>query len=459
MAASGLSVINLSIDALAFAIAAISLYFVSQQKPSHYPYVKSLLILVHVFFEGVVLLEILRNIFTSDPFLEVYTILATSFILWDVILLTVIAYSVYVRPGGRGALGRLRSIFLRWPHGFVLAAFIVFIGGAEVYLAAGHPYTVVPLTSLDGAVVPSTKFDNTFLAVSLLTLVFFLAYPTTLLIRETLQVKDHDIRRALVVLPFCWVGIGSELLVFNGYLVAIGYDLVAVGYAIAALVFGVAATIFRRASLLSSFFEPLPGVVSRQGPTLLKEAGSPLDVSMPVLLEVDPSTNYEAALTGYANEKISAGGLVYAFTSKGSPVYNSLAEIRGVRFYLMTSHVSYPKSSDKENELLVPQNDMAVLLDLLDKTTSSTSGTPISVVFDNISDFVLYLGFESSYKFVKQANEILDRPKVSSVYLMTIGAHDERVLSLTKSLFRMHAIYDSQGLRMTRGSGATPAPG
>ncbi len=460
MAASGLSIVNVTIDVFAFAVAAISLYFVSRQKTSSYPYVKSLLVLVHVFFEGVVFLEILRNFVETSSFLDIYTVFATSFILWDVVFLTVIAFAVYVRPGGKGVAGRLRAVFFRWPHGLILAAFVVFIGAAEAYLVVGHPYSGVSLATLDGVLglpsvtLESTAFNTNFLGVSLLTLVFFLAYPTTLLIRETLQVKDPDVRKALVVLPFCWVGIGSELLLFNGYLVAIGYDFIAVGYAIAAMVFGVAATIFRRASLLSSFFEPV-AVTAPRGPVpTAGRAGVVFDAGMPVLFEVDPSTNYETSLASYVGGKTASGGLVYVFTSKGSPVYNAIAGITGARFYLMTSHVSYPKTSDKENELLVPQNDMAVLLDLLDKTVASTAGTPLSVVFDNISDFILYLGFEASYKFVKQANEILDRPKVSSVYLMTMGAHDERVMSLTKSLFRMHAKYDSGGLKVTRGSGA-----
>jgi len=450
---SGPSVVNLSIDILTFAIAAISLYFVTQQKPSQYPYVKSLLILVHIFFEGVVVLETLRNVITTPSFTDLYTVGATSFILWDVVLLTIIAYSVYVRPGGRGILGRLKSIFLRWPHGFILATFLVYMGASEAYLGTQHPWSIVSLTTLDGVTLSSTSFNPTFLYDSLLTLVFFLAYPTLLLIRETLQVRDPDVKRALVILPFCWVGIGAELLFFNGYLVAIGFDLIAVGYVIAALAFGIAATIFRRASLISSFFQPIPGISPAVLPAARRE-GPVLAAALPALLVVDPAANYEAAVRDFAAEKVSRGGLVYVFTSKGSPIYNSLSALAGARFFILTSQVSYPKTSDKENELLVPQNDPAVLLDLLDKTIASTADTPVSFVIDSISDFILYLGFESSYKFVKQANEILDRPKVSSLYLITTGAHEERVMSLTKSLFRMHLTYDAAGLKVTRATSA-----
>lgn len=453
-----LSVVNLSSDALTFVIVAVSLYFVVKQRPSQFPYVRSLLILVHVFFEGVIIMEVVRNVVTSVGVIDWYTNIATTFILWDVVLLTAISYAVYLRPGGKGLGGRLRAIFLRWPHGLILACFTVFIGLTEVYLLFYHPYTEVKLSTLDDLIfpakiyLPNTAFNGVFLDLTFFTLLFFFAYPTVLLIRATLQVKDPDVRRALVVLPFCWGGIGTELFVFNGYLVSLGYDLVAIGYVVAAIVFGIAASIFRRATLLSTFFEPLavPGAVAP--PKFEERPETPLPSATPVLMEVDPSTSYERAIKGYAAVGASKGTLTYVFTSKGSPLYHSLASVAGVRFYLMTSQVSYPRPSDVPNELLVPENDVAVVLDLLDKTIASTGDSSVLLVFDSISNYVMYLGFESSYKFVKQANEILNQQRVTSIYLVTSGAHDEKQINLIRSLFRMHLAYGAAGLKVTKGS-------
>jgi hypothetical protein len=454
LAATGPSVINLSIDALAFVITAASLYFASRQKPSQYPYLKSLLILVHVFFEFIILLDAIRNVTSSPTYIDLYSVLAPNLVFWDVVLLTGIAYSVYVRPGGRGVLARLRSVFVRWPHGFILGAFVVFVAGAEGYLTYYRPYTVVQLSSIGGGVAASPRFNDTFLAISAVTLLFFLAYPTLLLVRATVQVKDPGVRRGFVALPFCWVGIGAEILVFNGYLVTVGYDFIAVGYAIAAVLFGVTASIFRRTSLLSTFFEPVAGVPSVAAPAVAGR-GAVLGGSVPVLLEVDPTTNYETALAELAKAKTASRGLVYVFTSKGSPVYNGLEGIPGVRFYLTTSQVAYPRPSDVPNELLVPENDVAVILDLLDKTVASTEGTPVLLIVDSISNYIMYLGFESAYKFVKQANEILGEPRVTGVYLVTSGAHDDKQTNLLRSLFRVHMAYAAIGLRVTKGARET----
>lgn len=452
MAPTSPSLLNLSIDALAFAITGISLLFVTRQKPSQYPYLKSILVLVHAVFEVIIVLDVMRNVLAGDPsYIGAYSVLAPDLVYLDVVLLTFLAFSVYVRPGGTGVGPRLKSIFGSLPHGPILAAFIIYIAAVEVFLSAFHPYRIVLLSSLGGYLIPSPRFNQTFLALSLGTLAFFLAYPTLLLVRSTAQVDDPGVRRRFLILPLCWVGIGAEVLIFNGYLVNAGYDFIAVGYAIAAALFGVTATIFRRSSLLSTFFEPI-----REGPVAAPPVpleGGVLDSPMPLLLEVDSSAGYEGALEGLAVTKTAAGGLVYVFTSRGSPVFGRLAEVHGVRFYVMTSGVSYPSASGKENELLIPRNDMAVMLDLIDKTVKSTAGTPVTLVFDSITDFVIYLGFESTYKFLKQANEILSRPGASGVYLVTSGAHDDRVMSLTRSLFRTHAVYDKGGVRITRGAG------
>ncbi len=452
------AVLSPAVDLLTFAIAAISVFYVYKQQPSQYPYVKGLLIGVHVFFEGVIVLELLRN-FYVDPtlpetqsFMQFYTIGATSFILWDVVLLTAISMSVNFRPGGVKIFGRIRAMFGRWPHGSIFSAFVVYIAVMELYLVTAAPYSVLQLTDVAGAVRISTQFNQLFLLLTVIVLLFFLSYPSVLLVSATRKAKDPDVRRALIILPAAWAGIGLELLIFNGYLITVGVDAVPFGYVIAAVAFATTAAIFRRASLLSSFFEPLPQVVPPTSPFSNRFATTGVSFEgAKSLLEVDPSTNYEDAVKEFAVEQISKGALVFAFTSRGSPVFNALVDLAGVRFYVLTTKVSYPKPSDFPNEVLVPQNDQAVLLDLLDKTATSTAGNKASVIFDSVTDQIQYGGFEGTYKFIKQSNEILSSPQASSLFLLTSGAHEERVLSLVRSLFPNHLTYDTRGLKLTRG--------
>lgn len=452
MPASGFPLVNLVVDVVAFEVTAASLYFVARQKRSQYPYLKSLLVLVHVVFELIIVQDVLRTLAKSPSLVGDYTVFAASLVFVDVLLLTLIAHSVRVRPGGKGFRERVRSIFGRRPHGPILAAFIGYLAAGEAYLLLYRPFEVVQLKTLGGSLAYSPRFGTVYLAVTGLTLVFFVAYPTFLLVREGLSARDLAMRRRFFVLPFCWVGVGVEILLFNGLLPARGYDYIAVGYAVAAVLFGVTAGIFRQTSVLSAFFEPVRGASLARGEVVPSEV-APLDSSIPLLLEVDPSSNFEPALAALARGKTSAGGLVFVFTSVGSPSHNALQGIQGIRFYLMTGQVSYPTRTEKENQLLVPQNDIAVLLDLIDRTVSSTGGAPLLLVFDSATDLILYLGFESTYKFLKQANEIVSKPAVSTVYLVVQGAHDERTSSLLKSLFRKQLMFDAAGLRVTRGPG------
>ena len=244
---------------------------------------------------------------------------------------------------------------------------------------------------------------------------------------------------------------GGNLFYFPGYLITPGDDLVGVGHIGISILIGVTALIFSRGSVLSTFYDPM--VVDRSAPQGA-EVVQALDVFAPILLMVDPAISFEKFLAKVARGKVAAGNLVYVFTSKGSPLHYAMTGMPGVRFYLMTDGVSYPGPTERSNELLVPQGDTAVILDLMDKTISTARRAAITIIFDSISDLVLYLGPETTYKFLKEGQQLIVPPNLTSIYLLTIGAQDERTLNLVKSLFRLHALLDPEGFRVTKGEDA-----
>jgi archaellum biogenesis ATPase FlaH len=171
-----------------------------------------------------------------------------------------------------------------------------------------------------------------------------------------------------------------------------------------------------------------------------------------LLLEDDPSVPYEQVVTDFARQSISNNQTVYVFTAKGSPIYTALHKMNGVRFYILSSKVAYPKPEENEpSQILVPANDQAVILDLLDKTINTAeSPSQVAIVFDSISDMILSASFESTYKFVKQVNEVTGNGKTTALFLMTLGAHEEKVVSFIRSLFPTQLVDDNAGLKMTR---------
>jgi archaellum biogenesis ATPase FlaH len=167
-----------------------------------------------------------------------------------------------------------------------------------------------------------------------------------------------------------------------------------------------------------------------------------------MLLEADPSANYERAVRDFATEMSAAGRAVFAFTSKGSPVYLLLSGVQGIRFFIL-SESSYPRAKEGSPEVMVPRSDYSALLSVMDDTVSK-SAQPKAMIFDNISSLILDAGFQECYKFLRQVNEILSHGDVISIFLVLSKAHDERTMNLLKNLYSGHLTYDAAGLHVVK---------
>jgi len=102
-------------------ITGVSAVYVYRQKTTEYPQVRNLLVMVHIFYMGVVTFEFARNFVPAPPdgqpvpmatqiFLSIYTISNTTFVLADVMLLTFVAVAIYYRPNGKKLSDILREV-------------------------------------------------------------------------------------------------------------------------------------------------------------------------------------------------------------------------------------------------------------------------------------------------------------------------------------------------------------
>ena len=437
-------------------ITATSALYVYRQKASDYPQVRNLLVMVHIFYMGVVAFELARD-FVPPPippvsqfttaFLAIYTISNTTFVLADVLLLTLVAIAIYYRPNGRKIVDILREVGRHQLGATLFVVYVLYVLIAEGYLLAAQPWCSTSAVAsscphvynLLGAQVVATEFNSQYLYMLLGILVVFLVYPTALFLAARRRTGDSQVRKAFAILPVVWIGIGVDLLVFDGYLLNAGLDATAVGYLFAAAAFSATAATFRRATVLSAFFQPgiAPAAVPPPSTTFSGRVGlKPEATSGRVfLLEVEPSSNFEEPIRDLANELGSAQKILFAFTSAGSPVSAALTGLGNVRFFTMTRKVSYPKEGERPDEVLVPSTDQSVLLNVLDKAIAANPDLRFGVVFDSVSDLILSSGLEMTYKFLKQANEMLTGNRITAVFLMTSGAHSEREVNVVKSLF------------------------
>jgi hypothetical protein len=162
------------------------------------------------------------------------------------------------------------------------------------------------------------------------------------------------------------------------------------------------------------------------------------------LLEVNPAASYERVVASFTEELTKSGCTLFIFTYRASPVYKLLAGDHALRFFVSTPEVSYLKKTDRENEILVPQSEFAVTLDLVSKTIESSKGDCVAFVFDSLSDNLVSSSFESTYKFLKSVNEVLAVPNVSALFLMTRGIHDSKIVATMRSQFPNHLVSESE---------------
>jgi len=331
-------------------ITGVSALYVVRQRTTEYVQVKDLLVFVHIFFMGVVTLELLRYFITSSAFLTVYTVTGTTLVLADVFLLTLVALAVYYTPRGRALVDVFREVFKHSTQAIILVLYGVFILFAAGYLAIVRPFGPQTVPNLIGALQGltsascaetlqfgscqvATLFNGPYLYVLLGILLIFMAYPSLLLYLARSRTKDEEVRAAFTVLPIAWTGIGLDLLFFNGYLLNKGIDASALGYLIAAAAFAVTASTFRRATLLSAFFQPA-AVAPVVGPAPISTFSGRLGlepekvIGREFLLEVDPSVKYEESIRDLAEELGTKQYILFAFTSKGS---RSTEPFRGLR--------------------------------------------------------------------------------------------------------------------------------
>lgn len=453
MPASYASLISPIIDLFALGITAFSGYYIYRQKTTSYQNVRVTLLTVYVIACALVVFELFRigvsQLSSVASLMTIYTIGSTSLVLLNAWLLTIAAVGTYLRPKNPKFSQIFSEIYRRIGHAILFTAFTGAVAFAGISLVVFNPYSIRTIDNLWGIQVIATKFSFNYLVTLLIILLFFLAYPTPLLVLAARKVTNKAIKRGLIILAACWAAIALDFLVFDGYVWSAGIDANDIMYLVFASIFSVTAFIFRNASTLAGFFE------ARQETTKVPES-HPFSgrMKMPTtflqgrnfLLEIDPATPYEETVKEFAIENASTKSIVFTFTTKGSPIYRALSQGADVRFYMMSSDVSYPKPTGKPNEVLVPQNDVSVILHLISQTLGSTEGSGIAVIFDNVSDLILSSGFENTYKFLKQANQVLSEPRITSIFLMTKNAHSEREVLLMKSLFANHLSIDSDGL-------------
>jgi len=173
-------------------------------------------------------------------------------------------------------------------------------------------------------------------------------------------------------------------------------------------------------------------------------------VGKKILFEFDTASNYETAVEDFVFEGRSNGESVVTFTRRGSGLHSDLAKRTALTFLHLTAQVSVPTIGTSEDQILLPANDTSLLLDALNNVVKTQPHSNISIIFDSLSDLILSIGFEKTYKFMRYALDMLSSSRVTALFLLNPNAHDPKVTSSLRNLFSNQVTYGKDGLQVIK---------
>jgi hypothetical protein len=167
-------------------------------------------------------------------------------------------------------------------------------------------------------------------------------------------------------------------------------------------------------------------------------------VGKKILLEVDPSSDYNVALSGFVSEAKSNEESLYIVTNKNSALHSVFLPGEDAKFLLLASKIHYSQQIN-EKETILPASDVSILLDACVKIQESHEGKTLNLLFDNVSDTVFRCGIDKTYKFIRMLLEALSSSQTTALFVFIPTAHDQEVSSSIRGLFQTQLDYTKDG--------------
>lgn len=97
--------------------------------------------------------------------------------------------------------------------------------------------------------------------------------------------------------------------------------------------------------------------------------------------------------------------------------------------------------------MLLPAKDASMMLDVFDKTLKAHPEANINLVFDSLSDLMVSIGFEKTYRFMRYAIEMMTSPRITVMFLLNQTAHDPKIAHGFRSLFSNQTSFGKNGMQ------------
>jgi len=453
---AGLSLaLNVGAYLVALSITLVSGFYTFRQRLTAYQLIRDFLVIVYMVIVVLMLVDLSRLLTGNPALLSVYPLFSFGLGFLEAILLLTAAVGAYLRPNGSTYRLLFKDLRSHLGHLFMFVLFIAGTTAAEVYLALVKPYTTVTAQDFAGGTVEAVKYSTTFsIGIGVLFLLF-LAYPVALLVVGAMRVQDAQMKRAQFGLAFGWAGSSAIYLVSSLSLFNYALDVTALAYVILSVFFGLIARNFRRAALFAGFVMPVsqqaPAPREESAPRAQTKEGDPVtfDDGELSLVEVDTSATYEESLERLVEDFHAEKRGVFVISPKGSRLHAYFSIVPGVKLYTMSESTRYiAPSTTRSDEVNIPLYDSGVLLEVIDRTVASGEAT--AVIFDSVSDMMIYSGFEPCYKFLKEAGAIVSGKKAVALFILFSEAHDQMNVNTIRSIFPSQLRIGPDGIELVR---------
>jgi len=168
-----------------------------------------------------------------------------------------------------------------------------------------------------------------------------------------------------------------------------------------------------------------------------------------LLLEFDPTSDYETIIEYFAKESMANAEAIHVFTYATSTIHKCLAKYPTIKFFTMSISTSTVQP-ESENEVLIPANNIDLILDFISKVTKTYSEANMSIVFDGLSDLLISIDPERTRTFLRHALQALPSERTTVLFLLNTSAHDPKTVSRLRSMFYNQLTYGKDGLRVIK---------
>ncbi len=166
-----------------------------------------------------------------------------------------------------------------------------------------------------------------------------------------------------------------------------------------------------------------------------------------ILIEYDPTSKYEKIVIEIANDVLERGSYVLLVSSPPrTGVYLDALKKHFENGTLRLVNLSITGTLSLESEVIeIPVQQLEWFSDVFRRLTKGSI-----VIFEPLSDIILHLGMEQSYKFLRQNIELIQKMGAGIAVMINYNAHRKEDLSAFENLLLNLARISDDRLVMIR---------